>query len=271
MPELPEVETTMRGIFPHIHQQKIIKVTIRERRLRWRIAQGLEKILQGKIITGITRRAKYLLLQVNGGHIIIHLGMSGHLRILSGQQLADKHDHIDIEFANHWILRFNDPRRFGAFIWVEGDIQQHHLFKKLGYEPLTKEFNGKYLLQKARGRNIAVKSFLMNQNIVTGVGNIYAAEALFMAGIHPLVPVKNLSLQQWEKLTKAVKKILKAAIKKGGTTLRDFMDSEGKPGYFSNQLQVYGRAGKPCVVCGTRLQMIKIGQRSTVFCEQCQK
>ncbi len=270
MPELPEVETTLRGILPHIKQQTIAKVVVRQHRLRWPVPSHLHQVLLGKTITDIERRAKYLLIKIPGGSILIHLGMSGHLRILMKEHPPNKHDHIDIIFLNHKILRFADPRRFGAFLWIAGDPHEHLLLKNLGIEPLMKNFSGKYLYAKAQGRTMPIKSLLMDNKIVTGIGNIYATEALFAAGIHPRAPAQSLSLEQFNSLTKSIKKILRHAIKKGGTTLKDFINSDGKPGYFSNQLKAYGRAGLPCIICDTKLQSMKIGQRSTVYCKQCQ-
>lgn len=270
MPELPEVETTLRGILPHVEKQTILKVIVRERRFRLAVPANMSQILLGKMIIKVERRAKYLLFKMQEGAIIIHLGMSGHLRILTNDTPPLKHDHIDIVFQNKKILRFTDPRRFGAFIWVEGDPRNHSLLKNLGVEPLTRSFTGQYLWQHAHHRTVSIKSLLMDNKIVTGIGNIYAAEALFKAGIHPSAPINSLSIEHLEKLVKSIKQILRLAIKRGGTTLKDFINSDGKPGYFSNELKVYGRAGLPCVRCHTILQMMKMGQRSTVFCKRCQ-
>lgn len=270
MPELPEVETTLRGILPHITQQTIAKVIIRNHRLRWPIPSNMQRLLLGQSIVKAERRAKYLLLTTQTGTIIIHLGMSGSLRILIESQPPKKHDHIDIVFNNQNILRYTDPRRFGAFLWVEGDPHQHILLRNCGVEPLSNHFTGKYLHLRAKSRIVPIKAFLMDNKIVTGIGNIYATEALFAAAIHPDTPVKSVKLEQMQVLTKAVKKILKHAIKRGGTTLKDFINSDGKPGYFVNELKVYGRAGLPCVICGKTLQSMKIGQRSTVYCQRCQ-
>ncbi len=270
MPELPEVETTLRGILPHIKNETIAKVIVRQHRLRWPIPSNLSRILSGKMITHVGRRAKYLLLSTCDGTLIIHLGMSGHLRILTQVQSPNKHDHVDILFHNQKILRFTDPRRFGAFLWAEGNPHDHALLKHLGIEPLTKEFTGRYLLQRAQTRTIPIKSLVMDNKIVTGIGNIYAAEALFAAQIHPLTPANTLSVKRLDCLAKSSKQILRRAIQRGGTTLKDFINSNGKPGYFSGQLKVYGRAGLPCVICGTILQSLQIGQRTTVYCKQCQ-
>lgn len=271
MPELPEVETTLRGILPHIIQQTITRVVVREHRLRWPVEPNIHNILRNQKINAVSRRAKYLLFKTENGTLILHLGMSGHLRVLTENHKAAKHDHIDIVFDNKKILRFTDPRRFGAFLWVDGDASDHALLKHLGVEPLTKNFSGKYLQERAQNRKVPIKTFIMDNKIVTGVGNIYAAEALFEAGINPMKPAFLLSLIQWNNLAKSIKKILRNAIKRGGTTLKDFLNSDGKPGYFSNQLKVYGRAKLPCVKCEGLLKLIKQGQRSTVYCMKCQK
>lgn len=270
MPELPEVETTLRGIIPHILHQRIKKVIIRQHQLRWKIPSNIQKLLVKKTITEAERRGKYILLKIIEGNLIIHLGMSGHLKILTHNQPAQKHDHIDILFSNKKILRFTDPRRFGAFLWAEGDAYQHFLLKTLGVEPLSKEFSAVYLFAQAQNKKASIKSLIMDSKIVTGIGNIYAAEALFAAGIHPKTSAQLLSIKRLQLLVKAIKTILNRAIKKGGTTLKDFSDSNGKPGYFSQQLKVYGRDGLSCLKCHSTLQSIKIGQRSTVYCKRCQ-
>jgi formamidopyrimidine-DNA glycosylase len=270
MPELPEVETTLQGILPHIKRQTIAKVIVRQTHLRWPVPSNLQQILSLKTISDVKRRAKYLLLSTDSGTLIIHLGMSGHLRILLDCSQPNKHDHIDVVFRNNKLLRFTDPRRFGAFLWVEGDPYQHPLLKDLGIEPLSKNFSGKYLWSKAQGRTLPIKSLLMDNKIVTGIGNIYATETLFEAGIDPLSPTQSLSLERLNRLTRAIKTILRQAIKQGGTTLKDFIKSDGKPGYFSHQLKAYGRKGLPCIICHTILQSIQIGQRNTVYCKHCQ-
>ena len=271
MPELPEVETTLCGIQPHINQQQIKKITIRHHQLRWPIPVNISTDLIKERILSSQRRAKYLLLTTKKGTLIIHLGMSGSLRIVTHDLPAQKHDHVDIEFANKKILRFTDPRRFGAFLWTEEDPFQHSLLKNLGPEPLEKTFSKKYLWEKAQARSVPIKSFIMDSKIVVGVGNIYATEALFLAKIHPLMPAKKITEQQADHLSKAIKDILRKAIKQGGTTLKDFVNSNGKPGYFSQSLKVYGRQELPCVNCSTPLQWQRINQRSTVFCNGCQQ
>lgn len=270
MPELPEVETTLRGLKPYIEQQSIRQVIVRDHRLRWPIPSNINKILRGQTVQTIERRAKYLLFRLDRGSIIIHLGMSGRLSILTSHKTPQKHDHFDIGFSNQLILRFTDPRRFGAFLWLDGDPFLHPLLKNLGIEPLQRQFTGKYLWQLARNRKVPIKTFIMNAHIVVGVGNIYANEALFSAGIHPARPANSVTLADFNRLTVAIKQVLRQAIARGGTTLKDFFNSEGKAGYFANELQVYGREGLPCMVCGLSLSGIRIGQRSTVYCKQCQ-
>ncbi|MHB1946548.1 MAG: bifunctional DNA-formamidopyrimidine glycosylase/DNA-(apurinic or apyrimidinic site) lyase [Gammaproteobacteria bacterium] len=271
MPELPEVETTLKGIEPHIIHQKITKVTIRHFGLRWPIEANIEDILTHQLIDHLERRGKYLLFKTSKGTLFLHLGMSGRLRIVTEQTPVQKHDHVDIEFGNHKILRFTDPRRFGAFLWTQEDPAQHALLKHLGPEPLSHDFSGRYLWEKARGRKVAIKAFIMDSKIVVGVGNIYATEALFAAGINPKLAAGKISESRYESLVNEIKKILRSAIKQGGTTLKDFVNSEGKPGYFKFHLKAYGRKGLACVNCGTKLKEIRLGQRSTVYCPACQK
>jgi len=270
VPELPEVETILRGIQPHITDQRVTNIIVRQPRLRWLIPADFQQKLTGKNIHTISRRAKYLLFHAENGTAILHLGMSGSLRILTNAQTPQKHDHVDIELANNKILRYTDPRRFGALLWTEENYQLHPLISALGPEPLANEFTANYLWQRSRSRSVPIKSFIMDNKIVVGVGNIYAAESLFRSGIHPLLPAKRLSKIQAQELVKAIKTILRQAIQRGGTTLKDFVNSDGKPGYFSNKLQVYGRAGLSCVHCKTFLKSIRIAQRSTVFCKKCQ-
>ncbi len=270
MPELPEVETTLRGLKPYLEQQVVSKVVIRQHQLRWPIPRTLRKTLTQQKLQHITRRAKYLLFAFEHGTAIVHLGMSGSLRLLTQPTPLQKHQHFDIEFANQMILRFTDPRRFGALLWTAQPIHHHTLFKHLGPEPLDKTFGSQYLAQQAHGRKTPIKTFIMDQKIVVGVGNIYANEALFSAGIHPLTPAGKVSLAGYQQLVRAIKSTLRVAIKQGGTTLKNFISSDGKPGYFSQQLQVYGRDNLPCYHCQTLLQSVRLGQRSTVFCAQCQ-
>jgi len=271
MPELPEVETTLQGIAPHLMGQTIIDVVVRHHTLRWPIPANLKNLLHGNIVKNLQRRAKYILIETDTGTLILHLGMSGRVRILSEPATAGKHDHVDILFSNQMCLRFTDTRRFGALLWTTDDPFKHSLLEKIGPEPLSTEFNGKYLWHHARRRKASVKSFIMDSRTVAGVGNIYAAEALFQSCIRPQKQAGKVSLEQYEKLATAIKLTLKNAIAKGGTTLKDFMKSDGTPGYFSIELQVYGRQGQPCIRCDTTLKSTRIGQRSTVYCPSCQK
>lgn len=271
MPELPEVETTLRGIKHHITGHHITDVIVRHPRLRWPIPGNLATTLKGRALKKISRRAKYLLFTFENGTLILHLGMSGRLRILSEDMPAQKHDHVDIIFDNKKYLRFTDPRRFGALLWTNEDPEQHPLLAKIGIEPLSSAFDGEYLFARAQNKKASVKTFIMDSNVVAGVGNIYATEALFAARIRPQLAAGNITLKQYTQLAAAIKDILKKAIEKGGTTLKDFMKSDGSPGYFSIELKAYGHSGKPCPRCRTTLKLVRIGQRSTVYCPKCQK
>jgi formamidopyrimidine-DNA glycosylase len=270
MPELPEVETTMRGITTHIKGKTIKTVIVREKRLRWEIPETLSKILSGQQVQQVHRRGKYILIECNQGHIIIHLGMSGNLRVLPTNTAIKKHDHVDIVFTNDICLRYNDPRRFGCILWTNESVLKHRLLVNLGIEPLETEQMGEYLYQHAQKRRMAVKQYIMNAQIVVGVGNIYANEALFSSSIHPKRVAQDLSLEDYQRLADNIKQILNQAIQMGGTTLRDFTDSSGNPGYFSQKLKVYGRAGLDCVQCGNTIEQQKIGQRATYYCPICQ-
>ena len=271
MPELPEVETTRRGIEPHIENNKVSKVILRRKTLRWPITPALSKDLPGETIKSVSRRGKYLLLATKKGCVLIHLGMSGSLRIVDTNRAAAKHDHVDIVFANNKVLRYTDPRRFGCILWDTESIESHPLLASLGPEPLSKEFHTNYLFQKSRTRNVAVKTFIMDSKVVVGVGNIYANESLFLAGINPKRNAGKISKPRYEKLVEGIQKVLQRAIDVGGTTLKDFTGSDGEPGYFAQSLHVYGRKGEPCHVCKDTLKEIRQGQRSTVYCSQCQK
>ena len=271
MPELPEVETTRRGIAPHVLGQTVKRVTVREARLRWPIPATLARELRGQSISAIERRGKYLLLRTVAGTAILHLGMSGSLRCLPTGVPAGKHDHVDIEFNNGLCLRLHDPRRFGALLWTRSDPLDHPLLASLGIEPLSTDFTGDYLQQRSRGRRVAIKNFLMNSHIVVGIGNIYASESLFAAGIHPARAAGRISRQRYELLAETVKTILKESIAAGGTTLRDFVNEAGNPGYHKINLRVYDRAGEACINCGEAVRMRVIGQRSTFYCARCQK
>ncbi len=270
MPELPEVETTCNGIRPFIEQQQITQVIIREAQLRWLIPTEFATQITGLTITSVSRRGKYCLLHTDKGSIILHLGMSGSLRITDASITAGKHDHVDFIFANQHILRFNDPRKFGSVSWCAGDVFQHKLLVNLGPEPLTADFTAEYLYAKAAKRRKAIKNFIMDGNMVVGVGNIYASEALFKAGIYPLRAAGKVSLAEYHTLVVAIKQILHQAISQGGTTLKDFVNAAGKPGYFSQQLQVYARAGQKCNQCQHPIESLVIGQRMSYFCTKCQ-
>ena len=272
MPELPEVETTRKGIKPYLENTTITAVIIRHFSLRWPIEKELPEILTSRIIHRVSRRAKYLLIEFKNGTLMIHLGMSGNLRILDKleQRKPGKHDHLDIELSNGHILRYNDPRRFGSVLWTTEPISQHRLIAHLGPEPLLKEFNAEYLQQQAQSKRCSIKTFIMNGKVVVGVGNIYANESLFLANIHPRTIAQSLSLIQYIELTKQIKKILRRAIKSGGTTLKDFTNSDGKPGYFAQHLSVYGRKGESCFICKSKIQHYKESQRATYYCPMCQ-
>ncbi len=270
MPELPEVETTRRGISPTVLHNPVREVVIRSPALRWPIPKTIGKTLPGFEFDRIDRRAKYLLLRNPRGYLIIHLGMSGSLRIVPAGTPPGKHDHVDIVLSDNQALRFTDPRRFGCMLWHGGPPDQHPLLHGLGPEPLTEDFDGNYLKITAQGKKVAVKNFIMNSSVVTGVGNIYANEALFSAGIRPTRPASRVSRKRYVRLAEQIKIILQNAINVGGTTLRDFTGGDGKPGYFRQSLKVYGRGGDPCVACGMTLREVRLGQRSTVYCQQCQ-
>jgi len=270
MPELPEVETTLRGIEPHLLKQTIARVVVRDPRLRWPVPAEVSRA-EGQQLVRLQRRGKYLLLKLQQGGLLIHLGMSGSLRVLQHPATPKKHDHFDLELQNGVCLRFNDPRRFGAFLWLDDDMQSHELLRGLGPEPLSADFTADYLYRTSRGRKLAVKNFIMNGHIVVGVGNIYASEALFMAGIHPQRAAGRVSRQRYESLVGAIRDVLEHAIRRGGTTLRDFVNSDGAPGYFAQELLVYDRAGNDCLQCGAKIAQKVIGQRSSYYCPVCQR
>ncbi len=271
MPELPEVETTRRGIAPHLTGQPVHRVIVRERRLRWPVSAALPRELAGSVVQSVERRAKYLLLGTKAGSAIMHLGMSGSLCIVPDDAEPRLHDHVDIDFGNGQRLRFNDPRRFGCMLWTRGSPLSHKLLRNLGPEPLGDAFDGAYLHRKARGRKVAIKNFIMNGQVVVGVGNIYASEALFLSGIHPARAACRISRQRMDVLAASIREVLAAAIREGGTTLRDFIGSDGSPGYFQQELKVYGRAGEPCHNCGRAIASRVLGQRSTFYCPACQR
>ena len=269
MPELPEVETTRRGIEPHIKHQVITQVIVRQPRLRWPVPEDMQQLC-GARVEQVNRRAKYLLIETTQGTGIIHLGMSGSLRISPQDAPVDKHDHVDLVFDNQRVLRLRDPRRFGAVLWA-GCGELHPLLASLGPEPLQEAFNAEYLFQRSRSRKLPIKSFIMDAKVVVGVGNIYANEALFMAGIDPRRAAGAISIDRYVLLVEMIKLVLHKAIEQGGTTLRDFVREDGQSGYFQVALQVYGRTDEPCNQCGTLLSHIKQQQRSTWFCRHCQR
>ncbi|MFC5578951.1 bifunctional DNA-formamidopyrimidine glycosylase/DNA-(apurinic or apyrimidinic site) lyase [Lysobacter niabensis] len=270
MPELPEVETTRRGLAPHLEGHTITGVTLRRPDLRWPIPPEIRDLLPGQRVASVRRRAKYLLLDTQAGSALLHLGMSGSLRVLPASTPVKPHDHVDLVLDGRRVLRFTDPRRFGCLLWQPpGEI--HELLRGLGPEPLSDQFDGDTLFALSRGRKAPVKTFLMDQAVVVGVGNIYAAEALFEAGISPLRAAGRVSRDRYALLAAAVKRILAYAIQRGGTTLRDFISPDGEPGYFELELSAYGRGGEPCPRCGRPLRQATIGQRATVWCGHCQK
>lgn len=271
MPELPEVETVRAGLTGVVVGQTITAVNIYQGKLRYVVPENLPQLLAGRKVLGLDRRAKYLLLHVTTGTVIIHLGMSGRICWQHDVQPIQKHDHVDFLFSNGGCLRFHDPRRFGLILWQEGsDTLEHRLLKNLGPEPLSNNFNANYLFAISRSKKRPIKTFLMDNHIVVGVGNIYANESLFKVGINPQRLAGDLSMLECEKLVLIVKDVLKAAIEAGGTTLQDFVNGHGAPGYFQQQLFVYGREGQPCFKCGTTLLKQRIGQRSAFFCPTCQ-
>ncbi len=271
MPELPEVETTRRGIAPHISGQRIRRVIVRQPRLRWPIPDELPGLLQGRKLLSVERRGKYLLLMFRHGTLIMHLGMSGSLRIVDTRTAAQKHDHFDLWLGNGRLLRLRDPRRFGAVLWTEQPPMSHPLLAGLGPEPLGDAFDGDYLHARGKGRHSSVKQLIMDSKILVGVGNIYACESLFRAAIHPSRPCNRISMPRYRALAEEIRMVLAEAIDQGGTTLRDFLNEEGKPGYFAQSLLVYAKAGQPCPRCARPIRSKTIAQRSTFFCPHCQR
>ena len=273
MPELPEVEVTRRGVAPHLDGQMVTAVTLRRSGLRWPFPEDLAQRLSGRTIRCTARRGKYLLIEFDHGTLIIHLGMSGHLRILPSATPAKIHDHFDLVVGNK-VLRLHDPRRFGAVLWhavEDGVVENHVLLRGLGVEPLEQAFSAELLYRHTRHRKAAIKQMLLAGDIVVGVGNIYASESLFKAGINPKTPARRIGLMRYEKLAQAIRETLAAAIEQGGSTLRDFLGVNGQSGYFQQNYFVYDRAGHQCRVCGTVIRQIRQGQRSTFYCVNCQK
>ena len=272
MPELPEVETTRRGVAPYVEGARVREVVVRDRRLRWPVPARLSRSMAGRRILGVDRRAKYLLFRLEEERtMMLHLGMSGSLRVLGRPVPPGPHDHLDLVLEGGRVIRFNDPRRFGSIHWIRGHAESHPLLAGLGPEPLGPDFTPGYLAGRCRGRKIAIKPHVMNGRIVVGVGNIYASEALFLAGIHPTRAAGRVSARRLEDLVDSIRDVLAAAIRQGGTTLRDFAWGEGQPGYFAQELAVYGRQDEPCVRCAAPVRSVVLGQRATYYCPRCQR
>jgi len=271
MPELPEVETTRRGVAPHVERQKVTAVRLYDRRLRWPVPRDLPRRLIGRTVDRVDRRSKYLLFRFGSDTLIVHLGMTGSLRVFTVLPPRETHDHIDLEFGNGVVLRYRDPRRFGAMLWSPGSAARHPLLAALGVEPLAPEFSGEYLHRATRNRRLAVKLALMDSHLVVGVGNIYANESLFRAGIRPTRPAHRVTKAQYARLADAVRETLTQAIAKGGSTLRDYVDSRGEPGSFQLDYYVYGREREPCRVCGSPIRTLRLGGRASSYCPRCQR
>jgi len=269
MPELPEVETTLRGVAPYLVGRKIVEITVRDGRLRWPVPGAIHDLV-GHKIESARRRGKYLLFKTSAGTLLLHLGMSGSLRIVDPDTEWRKHDHVAILLGSGKQLRMHDPRRFGCVLLVD-EPEKHPLLAELGPEPLEEGFTAAHLFEQSRGKTCAVKTFIMDSKVVVGVGNIYACEALFIAGIRPAKAAGKVTRAEYEKLVEAIKQVLGASIEVGGTTLRDFLNEKGEPGYFAQSLRVYGREGEPCRRCQGTVKRIVLGQRSTYFCPKCQK
>lgn len=274
MPELPEVETTLRGIRPHLDGRRIARLVVREPRLRRPIPPEMPERVAGQAIRSLRRRSKYLLIGLEQGSLLVHLGMSGSLRLVTPESAPRTHDHLDLALSDGGILRFHDPRRFGIFLWIppspEVALVEHPLLCTLGPEPLGEHFDGEHLYRLSRSRRVAVKSFIMDAAVVVGVGNIYASESLFLAGLHPARACNRIEPADYERLAETIRLVLAASIEQGGTTLRDFVNESGAPGYFAQSLRIYGRAGEPCRTCGTLIEQQRIGQRSSFYCPRCQ-
>ena len=270
MPELPEVETTRRGIEPHVVGRTVTRLIVRNPRLRWRVPAKLEKELAGQTIGSVTRRGKYLLLATAAGTVILHLGMSGSLRIVACSHPADKFDHVDIVLDSGDCLRLRDPRRFGALLWTRVDPLRHKLLKHLGPEPLGSDFSGEYLYKKLHGRKRNIRDCLLDSRLVAGIGNIYANEALFAAGLRPTRQAGKISRVRYGRLAAAIRETLQRALRAGGTTLRDFRNGRGEPGYFQLSLKVYGREAEPCRSCHSPIRARRLGQRTAFYCPTCQ-
>ena len=270
MPELPEVETVRRGLSPHIVGHRLRGARVRNPRLRWPVPDKLDTLIAGQHIKSLERRAKYLILRLDHGGLLLHLGMSGSLRLVVATTPPDKHDHVDLLLDDGQVLRLRDPRRFGAVLWSE-QPDTHPLLATLGVEPLDKDFDGARLYAMSRGKTTAIKHLIMDAHLVVGVGNIYANEALFQAGIRPMLRADKLSRPRCERLAEAIKDTLRRAIKAGGSTLRDFVNGHGEPGYFQQSYFAYGRAGEPCRRCGTPIKLLRQANRASYYCPHCQK
>lgn len=271
MPELPEVETTRRGLDRRIVGRRVVEVVVRERRLRWPVPSRLARELPGEVVERTSRRAKYLLIHCSRGTVIVHLGMSGSLQVVDVRRAPGAHDHVDLVFDDEHALRLRDPRRFGAVLWTTGDPHQERLLAHLGPEPLSCNFDGAYLHAVSRGRRVSIKKFVMDASVVVGVGNIYASEALFVAGVHPHRAAGRVGGERCEQIARAVKEVLGAAIERGGTTLRDYAGVDGRAGENGARLAVYGREGEGCVRCGGRIRLTRRGDRATYHCPGCQR
>lgn len=271
MPELPEVETTVRALRPHVCGQTVSDIVVRQPKLRWPVPGELAELVRGSKVANIERRAKYMLFAVGSGHVLIHLGMSGSLRLSVAGEPPGPHDHVEFGIGDKWRLRLRDPRRFGTVLWVAGDPGEHRLLRDLGIEPLSGGFDGTYLHRASRSRKVAVKNFIMDQRIVVGVGNIYASEALFQAGVNPKRRAGIISAKRYGRLAECVRSTMESAIAAGGTTLRDFTSGDSSPGYFKQELQAYGREGEPCERCAGVIETCVIGGRSTYYCKLCQR
>ena len=270
MPELPEVETTRRGVEPHLVGRTVRRLLVHEPRLRWPVPDAV-RALEGARVSAVRRRAKYLLIDVPAGSAIVHLGMSGSLRLAEPGAERRKHDHVELELDSGAVLRYHDPRRFGCLLWQPGSAPAHALLASLGPEPLSDDFDGERLFAATRGRDVPIKVLIMNARVVVGVGNIYASEALFAAGVRPGRAARRVTRAEAVRIADAIKAVLARSIEEGGTTLRDFVGGDGSPGYFAQRLAVYGRGGEPCRTCGTAVGQRVLGQRSTFWCGACQR
>jgi len=271
MPELPEVETTRRSVAPSVIGRRIARLLVYDPRLRWPVPADLPKRVEGRTVDDLSRRSKYLLFRIGDGSLLVHFGMTGSLRVHTRPTARRPHDHIDIVFADGSRLRYHDPRRFGAMLWAPDPVFAHPLLRDLGPEPFDPAFDADYFWRMTRSRTAAIKLALMDNHLVVGVGNIYANESLFRAGIRPTTRANQVSRPRLARLVAAVRAVLTEAIAKGGSTLRDYVDAEGEPGYFQLDCFVYGRAGEPCRNCGTPIRHRRLGARASFYCPRCQR